>query len=166
MRLKRMAGYGHGKGSSRQGGNEIFDRGFVPAYVDRNQIHMTYAEHRPEQSYEGRAAIFFAVAENQSLRFAHLASRFKASEYSAPSPNSSYCWFHYPATRSGKNLIEAGLLLRIRILRHMKRNVLYMIIGALIVVVIGLGAYVLREETKPSGVELRIDESGIQLQEN
>lgn len=48
----------------------------------------------------------------------------------------------------------------------MKRNVLYMIIGALIVVAIGLGAYVLREETKPSGVELRIDESGIQLQEN
>ncbi|TWG94746.1 hypothetical protein L598_003400000080 [Mesorhizobium sp. J18] len=48
----------------------------------------------------------------------------------------------------------------------MKPNLLYMIIGALVVLVLGLGAYILREETKPSGVELRIDESGIQLQEN
>jgi len=48
----------------------------------------------------------------------------------------------------------------------MKRNTLYLIIGALVVVVIALGIYVYRQESKPSGVELRIDESGISVQEN
>jgi hypothetical protein len=48
----------------------------------------------------------------------------------------------------------------------MRRNQLYLIIGALVVVVIGLGIYVWREESKPKGVELRIDESGISVQEN
>jgi len=45
------------------------------------------------------------------------------------------------------------------------QNRLYFIIGALVVLVIALGIYVYREETKPSGVELRIDESGISVQE-
>ncbi len=45
-------------------------------------------------------------------------------------------------------------------------NSLYLIIGALVVVVIALGIYVWREESKPSGVELRIDESGISVEEN
>jgi hypothetical protein len=48
----------------------------------------------------------------------------------------------------------------------MRQNQLYLIIGALIVVVIALGIYVWREESKPSGVELRIDESGISVEEN
>jgi len=47
-----------------------------------------------------------------------------------------------------------------------RQNQLYLIIGALIVVVIALGIYVWREESKPDGVELRIDESGISIQEN
>ena len=48
----------------------------------------------------------------------------------------------------------------------MRQNQLYLIIGALLVVVIALGIYVWREESKPSGVELRIDESGISVEEN
>jgi hypothetical protein len=46
----------------------------------------------------------------------------------------------------------------------MQQNKLYLVIGALVVVVIGLGIYVLREESKPEGVELRIDDSGISVQ--
>ncbi len=41
----------------------------------------------------------------------------------------------------------------------MKQNQLYLIIGALIVAVVALGIYVYREESKPDGVELRIDDS-------
>jgi hypothetical protein len=48
----------------------------------------------------------------------------------------------------------------------MKQNQLYLIIGALVVVVIALGIYVYREESKPAGVELKIDESGISIQGN
>ena len=35
----------------------------------------------------------------------------------------------------------------------MKQNTLYLIIGALVVVVIALGVYVYHEQTKPKGVE-------------
>lgn len=48
----------------------------------------------------------------------------------------------------------------------MQQNRLYLIIGALVVAVIALGIYVYREESKPSGVELRIDESGVSVHEN
>jgi RsiW-degrading membrane proteinase PrsW (M82 family) len=48
----------------------------------------------------------------------------------------------------------------------MNQNKLYMVIGALLVAVVALGIYVYREESKPDGVELRIDESGISVQEN
>ena len=48
----------------------------------------------------------------------------------------------------------------------MRQNQLYLIIGALIVAVVALGIYVWREESKPDGVELKIDESGISIQEN
>lgn len=48
----------------------------------------------------------------------------------------------------------------------MKQNQLYLVIGALVVAVIVLGVYVLREESKPSGVELRIDESGVSVEQN
>lgn len=47
----------------------------------------------------------------------------------------------------------------------MKQNNLYLIIGVLAAAVIALGIYVYREETKPKGVELRIDETGISVQE-
>lgn len=51
--------------------------------------------------------------------------------------------------------------------RYMTRsNNLYLIIGALLVVVVGLGAYVYHEETKPKGVELSIGKDGVKVQEN
>ncbi|TWF56700.1 hypothetical protein [Neorhizobium alkalisoli] len=46
-----------------------------------------------------------------------------------------------------------------------RSNNLYFIIGALVVVVIGLGAYVYHEQTKPKGVELSIGENGVKVQE-
>lgn len=48
----------------------------------------------------------------------------------------------------------------------MNRNTLYLVIGALVVAVIALGVYVYREESKPSGVELKIDDSGISIEQN
>jgi RsiW-degrading membrane proteinase PrsW (M82 family) len=48
----------------------------------------------------------------------------------------------------------------------MKQNTLYLIIGALVVVVVALGVYVYREQTKPKGVELKIDDKGISIQQN
>lgn len=48
----------------------------------------------------------------------------------------------------------------------MNRNGLYLIVGALLVIVIGLGAYVYREETKPAGVELKIGQDGVSVKEN
>ncbi|SDP60776.1 hypothetical protein SAMN05428967_2722 [Phyllobacterium sp. YR620] len=45
------------------------------------------------------------------------------------------------------------------------RNGLYLIVGALLVAVIGLGIYIYREETKPA-VELKIGESGVSIQQN
>jgi RsiW-degrading membrane proteinase PrsW (M82 family) len=48
----------------------------------------------------------------------------------------------------------------------MKQNTLYLLIGALVVAVIGLGVYVYREQTKPQGVELKIDDKGISIQQN
>jgi hypothetical protein len=43
---------------------------------------------------------------------------------------------------------------------------LYLIIGALVVVVIALSIYVYREQTRPKGVELKIDDNGISIQQN
>lgn len=48
----------------------------------------------------------------------------------------------------------------------MRQNQLYLIIGALVVAVVALGIYVWREESKPDGVELRIDDSGISIEQN
>lgn len=48
----------------------------------------------------------------------------------------------------------------------MKQNYLYLVIGALAVAVIALGIYVFREESKPAGVELRIDDKGISIEQN
>ncbi|MBC2884851.1 hypothetical protein H7Q97_05460 [Ochrobactrum sp. CM-21-5] len=48
----------------------------------------------------------------------------------------------------------------------MNRNGLYLIIGALVVVAAGLAVYVYREETKPAGIEMKIGEDGVSIQEN
>ena len=48
----------------------------------------------------------------------------------------------------------------------MNRNGLYLIIGALIVVAAGLAVYVYREETKPAGIEMKIGEGGVSIQDN
>ena len=48
----------------------------------------------------------------------------------------------------------------------MRQNHLYLLVGALVVAVIVLGVYVLREESKPSGVELRIDETGVSVEQD
>ena len=47
-----------------------------------------------------------------------------------------------------------------------KHERLYFVIGALAVVVIGLGVYLYREETKPQGVEMTIGRDGLTIQEN
>ena len=46
-----------------------------------------------------------------------------------------------------------------------RTNNLYILVGALLAVVIALGFYVYREETKPKGVELSIGQNGIKVQE-
>jgi len=48
---------------------------------------------------------------------------------------------------------------------RVKQNNLYLVIGALVVVVIALGIYVYRQEAQPKGVELRIDQSGVSVLE-
>lgn len=48
----------------------------------------------------------------------------------------------------------------------MNRNGLYVVIGALLVVAVGLGIYAYREETKPTGVELKLNENGVSLEGN
>lgn len=48
---------------------------------------------------------------------------------------------------------------------HMQQNRLYFLTGALAVIVIALGAYIWHEQTKPKGVELRIDDSGVSIQQ-
>ncbi|MDX0523026.1 hypothetical protein GOC82_19110 [Sinorhizobium medicae] len=47
----------------------------------------------------------------------------------------------------------------------MNRNGLYLVIAVLAVVVLGMGIYLYREESKP-GVEIQIGEDGISVQEN
>ena len=47
-----------------------------------------------------------------------------------------------------------------------RNNGLYLIIGALVVAVIGLGTYVYQEEQKPDGVELTIGQNGVSIEEN
>ncbi len=48
----------------------------------------------------------------------------------------------------------------------MPQNRLYLIIGALVVIVIALGVYVWREESRPDGVEIKLDENGVSIQQN
>ncbi|KAA3519448.1 hypothetical protein B7W85_05890 [Allorhizobium ampelinum] len=46
-----------------------------------------------------------------------------------------------------------------------RTNGLYLIIGALVVIVVGLGAYAYHEETKPKGVELSIGKDGVAVEQ-
>ncbi|WP_164730682.1 hypothetical protein [Pelagibacterium montanilacus] len=48
----------------------------------------------------------------------------------------------------------------------MNRNTLYILLGALIVVVIGLGIYVYQQESEPSGVQVEINEEGLSVEGN
>ncbi len=49
----------------------------------------------------------------------------------------------------------------------MKRSKLpYFIIGMLVAVVIGGGAYIYHEKTKPEGIQLNIGENGVKLEAN
>ena len=48
----------------------------------------------------------------------------------------------------------------------MNRNALYMIIGALIVVVAGFTYYAYQQEKKPDGVEIQVGKDGLSIQEN
>jgi hypothetical protein len=48
----------------------------------------------------------------------------------------------------------------------MNQNRLYLVVAILAAAVIAMGVYIWREESKPDGVELRIDENGISVQEN
>jgi hypothetical protein len=43
---------------------------------------------------------------------------------------------------------------------------LYLVIGGLIVIVAGLCYYVYDKETRPQGIELKIGEGGVSIQEN
>jgi ElaB/YqjD/DUF883 family membrane-anchored ribosome-binding protein len=47
----------------------------------------------------------------------------------------------------------------------LNRNGLYLIIGALLVAVVGLGIYAYREETKPAGIALKIGEGGVSVEQ-
>lgn len=48
----------------------------------------------------------------------------------------------------------------------MNQNRLYLLVGALLMAVIVMGFYIWREESKPDGIELRIDQNGVSGQEN
>ena len=48
----------------------------------------------------------------------------------------------------------------------LNRNALYMLIGGLVGLVVGLGIYIYDKESKPDGVEVKIGEGGISIEEN
>jgi hypothetical protein len=47
-----------------------------------------------------------------------------------------------------------------------KQNQLYLVIGALVVIVIVLGGYIYHERTKPEGVQIQFDQNGLKIQKN
>lgn len=49
---------------------------------------------------------------------------------------------------------------------NVNRNALYMIIGALIVVVAGFSYYAYQEEKQPDGVEIKVNEQGLSIEGN
>jgi hypothetical protein len=46
------------------------------------------------------------------------------------------------------------------------RNALYMIIGALVVVVAGFAYYAYQQEKKPDGVEIKLNDQGLSIEGN
>ncbi len=48
----------------------------------------------------------------------------------------------------------------------MKQNQLYLLVGALIVIIVVLGGYLYHEQTKPKGVEIQLDQNGLKVQKN
>ena len=50
--------------------------------------------------------------------------------------------------------------------QNVSRDALYMVIGALIVVVAGFSYYAYQQEKKPDGVEIRVDEKGLSIEGN
>lgn len=48
----------------------------------------------------------------------------------------------------------------------MNRNVLYIVIGVLVVVVLVLGYQYYQERQKPSGIEIKVGEDGISIESN
>lgn len=48
----------------------------------------------------------------------------------------------------------------------MSRNVLYLLVGALAVIVIGFAIYAYQQETQSPGVEIQINEQGLSIEGN
>lgn len=48
----------------------------------------------------------------------------------------------------------------------MNKNGLYVLLGALVVIIIGFSYYTYQQESKPKGVELKIGEQGVSIQQN
>lgn len=48
----------------------------------------------------------------------------------------------------------------------MNKNSLYMLLGALIVIIAGFSIYTYNQEAKPKGVELKIGEQGVSIEQN
>jgi hypothetical protein len=48
----------------------------------------------------------------------------------------------------------------------MNKNQFQLLLGVLAIVVVGLIAYVIYDQTRPKGIEIRLDDSGISVQEN
>jgi hypothetical protein len=44
------------------------------------------------------------------------------------------------------------------------RNLLYVVVGALVVVVVGMGAYIYHEKQQEGSVELKIGDQGVSIQ--
>lgn len=49
---------------------------------------------------------------------------------------------------------------------NVDRNALYMIIGALIVVVAGFSYYAYQQEKQPDGVEIKLNDQGLSIEGN
>ncbi|WEA61412.1 hypothetical protein PO860_05950 [Rhizobium sp. BJ04] len=47
-----------------------------------------------------------------------------------------------------------------------RSNGLYLIIGILVAAVIGLGACIFQEESKPQGIEMSIGKNGVSIEQN
>ncbi|HWJ87580.1 MAG TPA: hypothetical protein VNS12_05885 [Pelagibacterium sp.] len=48
----------------------------------------------------------------------------------------------------------------------MSRNTLYVLLGALVVIVIGFAIYAYQQESQPSGVQIELNEQGLSIEGN